>query len=172
MPGCPGPFGPITNPMRRRGKTAQKLAAFTLIEVMITMFLISLMCLGVFAGLQQITRGMLTVAARNEGYHLMQAEAERLLASDYSGFTATSADQSITSALKTSFLSYKPVPQTGSVAALDVTSDNNTGRITFTRRVVSVASTSSSRTLRVEVEWRIHPSERFNQISTVLFRTQ
>jgi hypothetical protein len=129
------------------------------------------MCLGVFAGLQQITKAMLSVAARDEAYNLMQAECERLLASDYGSFSATAADQTITSSLKTSYVSYKPTG-TGSVPALQLTGDNNVGRVSFTRRVVQVSSTGSSRTLRVEVEWRIGAKERFNRVSTVLFRTQ
>jgi Tfp pilus assembly protein PilV len=148
--------------MPRAGKIARKNAAFTLSEVMITMFLISMMCLGVFSGLQQITKAMMTVAIRDEAYHLLQAEAERLLDSDYTSFSS-SADQTITSALKTSY-----TPSTA--AKFAILSDNAVGRITFTRRVVDVTSTTTSKTLRVEVQWTW--LGRTNTVSAPLFRTQ
>lgn len=138
-------------------------AAFTLPEVMVAMFLISMMCLSVFVALQQITKAALAVALRDEAYHLMQAEAEQLLSSDYSSFVATTADQTIASSVKTSY-----TPST--VTALTLTSDNGVGRVTFTRRAVQVASTTSTRTLRVEVQWTWQGKS--NLISTQLFRSQ
>ena len=129
-----------------RRNARKKIDGFTLSEVIITMFLLSVMCLGVFVGLQQVTKAMMAVAIRDEAYHLLQAEAERLLSADYTSFTNTSADQVITSAVKTSF--------TPSAAAQFSTgTSDGSGRIAFTRRVVSVASNATSRTLRVEVEW-------------------
>ncbi len=148
--------------MRRRGKTTQKLAAFTLMEVMITMFLMSVLCLGVFVGMQQVTKAMMNVAIRDEAYHLMQAEAERLLSSDYTSFNASAA-QTITSAVKTTILP-------NSVAQFGFTGDNAIGRVTFTRQVVAVASTSSSKTLRVQVQWTWQG--RTNTVSVPLFRNQ
>jgi hypothetical protein len=130
---------------------------------MITMFLISMVCLGVFVGLRQITRAAMAVAVRDEAYHLMQAEAELLLSGDYTGFVATTVDQNITSSVKTSY-----APST--VAALTLTADNGIGRTTFVRRVVEVASTDTSRTLRVEVQWTWQGQP--NLISAQLFRTQ
>lgn len=146
----------------RRHRQSKNAAGFTLIEVMITMALISLMCLGVFVGLQQITRAMMTVAVRDEAYHLLQAEAERLLTADYSAFTA-SGNQTITSAVKTT---YSP----SSAARFTLPTDNASGRIAFTRRVVEVANTSNTRTLRVDVTWTLNG--RTNTISAPLFRLQ
>ncbi len=149
--------------MSRRRRIANKNAAFTLAEVVITMFLMSLTCLGIFAGMQQITKAMMAVALRDEAYHLMQAEAERLLATDYTSFTATASDQSITGAAKTTYL-----PSTA--AKFGITSDNALGRATFTRRVVQVSSTTTSRTLRVEVQWTWQG--RSQTITTTLLRIQ
>ncbi|PTX91387.1 prepilin-type N-terminal cleavage/methylation domain-containing protein [Opitutus sp. ER46] len=146
--------------MPRRSRQPSSNAGFTLAEVIVAMFLISLMCLSVFAGLQQITKSMLSVAVRSEGYHLLQAESERLLASDFDTFVA-SADQTITSSVKTSYAPSK-------VAPLTITGDNAVGRIRFTRRVVQVESTGASRTLRVEVEWKW--DKRTQIISTLLYR--
>lgn len=134
---------------------------FTLGEVMIAMFLISMLCLGIFAALQQISGTMMAIAIRDEAYHLMQAKAEQLLSGNYADFTA-SADESITSAVKTSF-------HRSTAAALMLPSDNGGGRITFTRRVTQVASTTSTRTLEVEVDWAWHG--RTASVSTPLFRT-
>jgi len=124
--------------------------------------LISMMCLGVFAGLQQITFSMMNVAIRDEAYHLMQAEAERLLSTDFGSANATATDQTITSSVKTSYM-----PTT--LAQFAIASDNNLGRITFARRVVSVSSSFSAKTLRVEVEWTW--KGRSNLISTPIYRT-
>lgn len=148
--------------MSRRRPTARKNAGFTLMEVMVSMFLMSLLCLGIFASMQQVTKAMMAVALRDEAYHLMQAEAERLLCSDYSSFVSSS-DQTITSALKTSYF-----PDSGT-PALQTSSDNNVGRVTFTRRVVDVSSTSSSKTLRVEVQWTW--DGRTATVSVPLYRT-
>jgi prepilin-type N-terminal cleavage/methylation domain-containing protein len=153
----------VSSVMSRPVRTPKKNAAFTLPEVMITMFLISMMCLAVFAGLQQITKAALAVAVRSEAYHLMQAEAEQLLAGDFTSFAATAADQTITSSVKTSYL-----PNT--TAALGISTDNAVGRTTFTRRVVAVSSTATSKTLRVEVQWTWQG--RPYLVSVQLFRTQ
>ena len=149
--------------MLRPGKATRKNAGFTLVEVMVTMLLISILCLGVFAGMQQITKTAMAVAIRNEAYHLMQADAEQLLSGDYSSFVPTNADETITSAVKTSYM-----PSTAAQFAF--TADNPLGRTTFTRRVVSVASSDTSRTLRVEVQWSWQGQT--NLISTVLYRIQ
>lgn len=152
-------------PLRTPSKNPS-VTGFTLPEVMITMFFISVMCLGVFVGLQQITFAMMSVAIRDEAHHLMQAEAERLIASDYTSATATASDQTITSSVKTSYMRLNPTV----APALIVPTDNDPGRITFTRRVVAVASTASSKTLQVEVEWTWRG--RANKISTPILRTQ
>lgn len=134
---------------------------FSLGEVMIALFCISLLCLGIFAALQQISGTMMAIAIRDEAYHLMQAKAEQLLSGDYADFTA-SADESITSAVKTNF-------HASTAAALALPANNANGRITFTRRVIQVSSTTSSRTLEVEVDWTW--GGRSASVSTPLFRT-
>lgn len=146
-------------------RIARRCAGFTLTEVIITMVLIAVMCLGVFAGLQQITKATLGVALRNEAYHHLQQEAERLLTADYSDFTASSSDTKIPSAVKTSY-------SRSNVDPLKVTgfADNKAGRVTFTRRVVAVSNTATSRTLRVEVEWTWQA--RPFRISTPVYRNQ
>lgn len=110
------------------------------------MFLISMMCLSVFAGLQQITKTALNVAIRDEAYHLLQAKAEQLIDGTYANFVPTTTDQTITSSVKTSYAPSK-------TGALAITADNAVGRVTFTRRVVNVATDAVSTTLRVEVQW-------------------
>ena len=128
---------------------------------MITLVLISLMSLGVFAGLRQISYAMMAVALRDEAYHLVQAKAEQLLASDYSSFTSA-GNETITSSVKPSFA---PILY----SQFQLGSDNAKGRATFTRRVVDVASTTSSKTLRVDVSWTWQG--RSNVVSAPLFRT-
>jgi prepilin-type N-terminal cleavage/methylation domain-containing protein len=153
----------LISAMSSNRRVVAKNVGFTLPEVMITMFLISMMCLAVFSGLQQITKAALAVAIRSEAYHLMQAEAERLLDGDYASFAATTTDQTITSSVKTSY-----TPST--TPALATSADNGVGRSTFTRRVVLVSSTTTSKTLRVEVQWTWQG--RPYLVSTQLFRTQ
>lgn len=153
-------------PLRTPSKKLS-VAGFTLPEVMITMFFISVMCLGTFVGLQQVTLAMMNVAIRDEAYHLMQAEAERLTATDYGSASATASDQSITSSVKSSFIRFRD----GAVPQFTITTDNDPGRITFTRRVVQVSSTSTSKTLRVEVQWTWPTGGRTNLISCPVFRT-
>lgn len=148
--------------MTRQPRHHRKHSGFTLIEVMIAMVLIAMMCLSVFVALRQITNTAMAVAVRNEAYHLMQQQAEQLLAGTYADFS-TVAEQDITSAVKTSF-----APST--TPALVLPADNASGRITFKRQVVSVASTATSKTLRVEVDWTWQGHA--NEISTLLFRAQ
>ncbi|HVU34332.1 MAG TPA: prepilin-type N-terminal cleavage/methylation domain-containing protein [Opitutaceae bacterium] len=152
--------------MSRPSRRKKKAAGFTLVEVMITMFLISMMCLSVFAALQQITKNALSVALRDEAYHLMQAQAEQLLEGTYADFVPTTADQTINSSVKTSYL-----PSfVNSLTQLSTNQAANlAGRISYTRRVVSVASDSSSTTLRVEVSWTWQG--RPELVSTLLYRS-
>ncbi|MBS0663088.1 MAG: hypothetical protein JSR48_07465 [Verrucomicrobia bacterium] len=130
---------------------------------MIALFLIALMSLAIFQGLQTISKLALNVAVRDEGYRLLQAEAERLLAADYAGFTATTSDQSITSNIKTTFLP-------GNQAQFEYPASGSAGRVTFTRRVVGVSSTGAAKSLRVEVQWTWQG--RPSLISTLLYRAQ
>ncbi len=127
------------------------------------MFLISMMCLGTFVALQQITRAALSIAIRDEGYHIMQEQAEQLLQGDYANFVATAADQTTYGTVKTSYLP-------SNLAAFTLPSDNNNlnARVKYTQRAVSVATTATTATLRVEVEWVWQ--KRKYLISTQLFR--
>jgi hypothetical protein len=56
------------------------------------------------------------------------------------------------------------------VRALDLTPDNNVGRITFKRQVSAVAVTDTSKTLRVDVTWTW--LKQANTVSLTLFRTR
>jgi prepilin-type N-terminal cleavage/methylation domain-containing protein len=150
--------------MKRQTRQHRKAAGFTLVEVMITMFLISMMCLGVFAGLQQITKAMASVAIRDEAYHLMQAEAERLLNTDFASFSA-SGPQTIHCSFGTSFA------RGNNTGAL--TGSSSVGRVDFVRQVLDVGSTQNpaTQTLRIQITWAF-PDQRPNVISTTLFRTR
>jgi prepilin-type N-terminal cleavage/methylation domain-containing protein len=88
-----------------RKPPAKHQAAFTLPEVMITMLLISMMCLGTFAGMQQVSKAMTAVAIRSEAHRVLQAEAERLLSTEYTSFSP-SAEQTVSSSFKPSFIPY------------------------------------------------------------------
>ncbi|MBC7367826.1 MAG: hypothetical protein H7343_13615, partial [Undibacterium sp.] len=88
--------------------------------------------------------------------------AERLASGTFAVFAA-STDQEIIGCLKTSFLP-------GSAPRFTYPATGNGGRVAFTRRVVETASTATSRTLRVEVQWTWQ--SRTSLIATPLFRTQ
>lgn len=143
--------------------TNKRRAGFTLGEVMITLCLTAMMCVAAFTGLGTVTRLTMAVAIRSEADRLMQAEAERLTSVDFASFVASSSDEAITGCLKTSF-------QSGNQAQFDYPATSNSGRVTFARRVVEVASTSTTKTLRVEVQWTWQ--DRPSLISTLLFRSQ
>lgn len=142
---------------RKRSSTA----GFTLFEVMLGLFLISLMCLSVYASLTQITKAAMSVAIRDEAYHLLQAKAEEQLATNFNSFGAAATD-TVTSEVKTSFL-----PSTA--LSLAVTPDNNVGRITFTRSIVAGTSSSSSKSATVQVSWTFQG--RPYQVSVPLYRS-
>lgn len=148
--------------MSRHSSSAKRTAGFTLTEVMITMLLISMMCIGVFAGLRQISKAMLAVAVRSEAHRVLQAEAERLLSTDFTSFTA-SAPETITSSVKPSYVPSK-------ASAFTLPPGNAAGRVKFTREVIAVASSDTSRTLRVEVRWTWQNQP--NVVSSPLFRTR
>ena len=140
----------------------KRRAGFTLSEVMITLCLTAMMCVSIFAGLQNISRLTMAVSSRSEAKRLMQAEAERLISVEFGSFAA-SADQLITSCFRTSY-----VP--GSEAQFAYPASGTTGRVIFTRRVVAVDATSTTKTLRVEVQWM--SQGRTNTVSTPVFRAQ
>ncbi len=120
-------------------------SAFTLVEVMIALVLVSMMCASTFAGIQLVSRMAVSSAVRSEAHRIMQAEAERLTSVGYSDFTP-SGDQSVVSSLKTTF-------SPGNQAALEYPPAGTAGRVTFTKRVVNVSTSTTTRTLRVEVQW-------------------
>lgn len=127
--------------LRFRGR---RPAAFTLPEVMIALVLVSALCLSTFVGMRLVSNLAMTTAIRSEAHRLMQAEAERLMSVGYGSFVASSA-VNIPAVLKTTF-------RPGTEARL-APAPGTAGRVTFVRRVVEVASTSTTRTLRVEVQW-------------------
>jgi hypothetical protein len=128
---------------------------------MITLLLIAMMCLSIFSGLETISKLALGTAIRSEAYHLLQAEAERLTAADFGSFAAM-ANQTSASCLKTTFAP-------GNQAQFAYPATGSQGRVTFTRRVVDVTSTATTKTLRVEVQWAWRG--RSYLISTLVFRT-
>lgn len=130
----------MLTPVRRRFNPK----AFSLVEVLVGMVLVMLMCASVFPGLQLITKSAMNTAVRSEAHRLMQAEAERLMSVGYASFT-TATEQTITSSIKTTF-----APDKSSQFQYPT---NQAGRVTFKRRIVAVSETSTTRTLRVEVEW-------------------
>ncbi len=146
-----------------RTKSCKKQdGGFTLAEVMVAMILIALMCLSVLTGLQSITKMTMGVAIRSEAYRVMQAEAERLMQADYGSFQAAS-EQATVSCFKTTFLP-------GKQQSLEYPASGPGGRVSFKRSVVEVASTGTTRTLRVQVKWDWQG--RTNLVSTLLFRAQ
>lgn len=147
--------------MAKKLRKRSSNAGFTLFEVMLGLFLISLMCLSVYASLTQITKAAMGVAIRDEAYHLLQAKAEEQLATDFTSF-GTAATDTVTSEVKTSFL-----PST--VTAQTLPTDNNVGRITFTRSIVAGTSSSSAKSATVQVSWTFQG--RPYQISVPLYRT-
>ncbi len=137
-------------------------AGFTLFEVMLGLFLISLMCLSVYASLTQITKAAMSVAIRDEAYHLLQAKAEEQLATSFSSF-GTAATDTVTSSVKTSFL-----PSTATPLTLP-TSGNSLGRITFTRSIIAGTASTSSKSATVQVSWTFQG--RPYQVSVPLYRS-
>ncbi len=157
------PMASVLNMSDQARVTNNQRLGFTLGEVMITLCLTAMMCVAAFTGLATISRLTMAVAIRSEADRLVQAEAERLTSVDFTSFVESSADETITASLKTSFLS-------GNQAQFAYPATSNSGRVTFTRRVAAVASTSTTKTLRVEVQWTWQG--RPSLISTVLFRSQ
>lgn len=146
--------------MPRQGQPRRGSAAFTLVEVMIALTLVSMLCMSAFAGMRLISNLALTNSIRTEAHRLLQQKAESLTSGSFSSFAASS-DETITSVLKTTFAPGKEdqfTPMAGSG-----------GRVSFTRRVVAVASTTTTRTLRVEVQWTWQ--RHAYAISTQLFRS-
>lgn len=129
----------VTLPRRRFSR-----AAFSLPEVMVALLLVSVVCMAVIPGLQLISRTALDGAIRSEAHRLVQAEAERLMSVGFASFQAA-ADRSVQSCVKTNF-------KADSSAKYEYPS-SSAGRVTFTTRTVEVSSGSTSRTLRVEVQW-------------------
>lgn len=151
----------MDSPCTLRSRRHRDRRGFTLPEVMIALLMVAMMCLAVFAGLDSISRLALGTAVRNEAHRLLQAEAERLSSVPFQNFVASS-NQTITSNFRTTFLagnqaqfSYPPSSQ---------------GRVTFTRRVVEVAASGTTRTLRIELDWTWQG--RATTASLPMFRSQ
>lgn len=125
------------------------------------MVVISLVCMVIFPGMYLVSRLALNNAVRSEGFRLMQAEAEHQTSLDFFSLGAY-PDQLITSCVKTSFRPNKE-------ARFDYPAESD-GRVTYTRRVVSVAATTTSKTLRVEVQWTWQGQS--NLISVPILRYQ
>ncbi len=124
---------------------SRKDGGLTLPEVMIALLVVSSVCISVFAGLSTMSRWALHSAIQSEAHRLLQEEAEQLLGGGYAGFVA-SPDESITSSVRTTFLP-------GAQPRFTPPADGSGARVNFTRRVVEIDSTETSRALRVEVEW-------------------
>lgn len=136
-------FQPIMRSSRRQLRSR---TGFTLVEVMVSLTLISMMCLAVFKGLGTMSQVAISTGVRSEGQRLLQAEAERLMSVSYGNFVASTADETI-------YSSFKSIFKSSTAAALTYPTSGNTGRFPYTRRVVAVSSTTTTRTLRVEVQW-------------------
>lgn len=144
-------------------RIARSRAGFTLTEVMIALTLVAVMSLAVFAGTQTITQVAVRTAIRNEAERLLQGEAERMMSVSYGNFIASTTDETIYSSFRTTF-------RNSTAAALTYPTSGTSGRTEFTRRVVQVSSTSTSRTLRVEVQWQA--GTQTIKLTAQLYRTQ
>lgn len=145
-----------------RPRLSLSSCGFTLVEIVVTLFLVALLCIAAFAGMQTLSRMTMGIALRSEAHRHLQAEAERLTSASFESFTASS-DQPLTSSFKTTY-----APSTQAQFAYPTT--GAAGRTVFVRRVVAVDSTSTSRTLRVEVQWTWQG--RTSLVSTLLFRSR
>jgi type II secretory pathway pseudopilin PulG len=134
----------------------------TLPEVMIALLIVAAMCLTVFGGLNMVSKWALHSAISSEAQRLLQAEAERLLSVPYAHFVA-GADETSTSSVGTTFLA-------GMQPRLSYPPTRPGARVSFTRRVIAVASTATSRTLRIEVAWTWHGGS--HVVATPLYRAQ
>jgi hypothetical protein len=129
--------------------------------VVIALFVISFMILSVSGGLHTVSSWTLATAIQNEADRLLQAEAERLMSAPFVSVGASS-DESIVSSVKTSF-------GASTQAQFSYPTGDPSARVAFTRRVVDIATTPTSRHLRVEVEWTWQGRDRL--ISSPLFRS-
>ncbi|HTO04943.1 MAG TPA: prepilin-type N-terminal cleavage/methylation domain-containing protein, partial [Opitutus sp.] len=115
--------------MRRR-RMRNRVSAFSLVEVVVAMVLISTLCISIFASVSLISKLAMNAAIRTEAYRLAQAEAERL---ESVGFihAAAYSGETIISSLKTT-------SRRSSEAQFAYSPTNASGRVTFVRRVVDL----------------------------------
>lgn len=150
----------VSRPSRRPSTRAR--AGLTLPEVMIALLVVSGMCLTVFGGLNMVSKWSLLAGIRGEAGRLVQEEAERLLAVPFNEFVA-SGNETVGSSVHTTF-------RPGTQAQFTPPAAGTGARASFTRRVVEVAATPRSRTLRIDVAWT-WLGENY-AISCPLFRVQ
>lgn len=129
---------------------------------MIALVVIAFTIMSITGALHTVSKWTLATAVQNEADRLMQAEAERLMSAPYSDIAA-SGDETIHSSVATSF-------RPGTEAQFSYPAGDPAARVAFVRRVVDVATTSTSKQLRVEVEWTWQGRSRL--VSAPLFRSR
>lgn len=126
-------------------RVRNRVSGFSLVEVVVSMVLVSTLCVSIFASINLISKLAMNSAIQTEAYRLAQAEAERLESVGF-GSAKAEPDETIVSSLKTS-------TRRSSEAQFGYSPTNALGRVAFVRRVKDIGSTSSMKTLQVEVEW-------------------
>jgi Tfp pilus assembly protein PilV len=145
-------------------RVSDRQSGFSLVEVVLSMVLVSTLCISIFVSINLISKLAMDSAIRTEAYRLAQAEAERLESVGF-GSVAAYPNETIISSLKTS---------TGrsTDAQFAYSATNASGRVEFVRRVVDLGSTSSMKNLQVEVEWTWMGKKPRSPISLVVLRHQ
>jgi len=151
-----------STPRAARLASLYSRSGLTLPEVMMALLVVSGLCLTVFGGLNMVSKWSLLAGIRGEAGRLVQEEAERLLAVPFTDFVA-SADETLGSSVHTTF-------RPGTQAQFAHPASGTGARASFTRRVVEVAATPRSRTLRIDVAWTWLGED--YAISCPLFRVQ
>jgi prepilin-type N-terminal cleavage/methylation domain-containing protein len=127
----------LCDPRRRR-------RGMTLVEVVISMTIMATFALGAFIAIQTASRWSMQTAYQSEAYRLAQQKAEELMSG--AATFAASSDETITSATST-FLTRNTTAQ------LAYATKGQTSRVTFTRNVTLVTSSSGFTRLNVNVSW-------------------
>lgn len=151
-------------PSAQRQRSRRSITGFTLVEVVVALVLISMLCVSIFASIHLISKLALNSAIRVEAYRLAQAEAERL---ESVGFASAAAytDQVLSSSLKTAF-------RRSTENRFEYSPTNASGRVTFTRRVVDLGSTSTMKNFQVEVDWTWQGQKSKRPVSLHILRYQ
>ena len=145
-------------------RVRHRASAFSLVEVVVAMVLISTLCVSIFASVSLISKLAMNAAIRTEAYRLAQAEAERLESVGFINATAYS-DETIISSLKTT-------SRRSSEAQFAYSPTNALGRVTFVRRVVDLGSTATMKNFQVEVDWTWQGKKPKSPVSLVVLRHQ